>query len=84
MWCINYVPVFVSFYFSLSPSPQNKDSTGDEKLTAKQLGDYYTKLTEDFPIVSIEDGFDQVCIILHRILCLQTGAALYCVCGVRA
>lgn len=40
--------------------PQNKDSTGDEKLTAKQLGEYYTKLTEDFPIVSIEDGFDQV------------------------
>ncbi len=39
---------------------QNKDSTGDEKLTAKQLGEYYTKLTEDFPIVSIEDGFDQV------------------------
>lgn len=46
---------------------QNKDSTGDEKLTAKQLGEYFTKLTEDFPIVSIEDGFDQVC-ILHRTL----------------
>lgn len=38
---------------------KNKDSTGDEKLTAAQLGDYYKKLTEDFPIVSIEDGFDQ-------------------------
>eukprot|EP00903_Cladosiphon_okamuranus_P008128 g7828.t1 len=38
---------------------KNKDSTGDEKLTAKALGEYYTKLTEDFPIVSIEDGFDQ-------------------------
>lgn len=42
----------------LSPR-QNKDSTGDEKLTAAQLGDYYKKLAEDFPIVSIEDGFDQ-------------------------
>lgn len=41
--------------------PQNKDTnTGDEKLTAKQLGDYYTKMTQDFPIVSIEDAFDQV------------------------
>lgn len=38
---------------------QNKDSTGDEKLTPKQLGDYYVKMTEDFPIVSIEDAFDQ-------------------------
>lgn len=39
---------------------QNKDSTGAEKLSAKALGDYYTKMTEDFPIVSIEDAFDQV------------------------
>lgn len=39
---------------------QNKDSTGAEKLTPTQLGDYYTTMTEDFPIVSIEDGFDQV------------------------
>ncbi|CAM9693497.1 unnamed protein product [Ectocarpus sp. 12 AP-2014] len=39
---------------------KNKDTnTGDEKLTAKQLGEYYTKLTADFPIVSIEDAFDQ-------------------------
>lgn len=40
--------------------PQNKDSTGDERLSAKELGDYYIKMTEDFPIVSIEDAFDQV------------------------
>lgn len=38
---------------------KNKDSTGDEKLTPAQLGDYYMKMTEDFPIVSIEDAFDQ-------------------------
>lgn len=45
---------------ALSRRLQNKDSTGDEKLSAKALGDYYTKMTEDFPIVSIEDAFDQV------------------------
>lgn len=45
---------------ALSRGLQNKDSTGDEKLSAKALGDYYTKMTEDFPIVSIEDAFDQV------------------------
>lgn len=39
---------------------QNKGSDGSEKLTPSQLGDYYIKMTEDFPIVSIEDGFDQV------------------------
>lgn len=50
--------------------PQNKDSTGDEKLTAKALGDYYTKMTQDFPIVSIEDAFDQVrhCSLAGKIL----------------
>lgn len=46
---------------------QNKDSTGDDKLTAKALGEYYTKMTEDFPIVSIEDGFDQVCVVFRHI-----------------
>lgn len=43
---------------------QVKDSS--EKLTPAQLGDYYTKLASEFPIVSIEDGFDQVCEELAR------------------
>lgn len=51
---------------------QNKDSTGDEKLTPKQLGDYYVKMTEDFPIVSIEDAFDQACPYFVGLLLLQT------------
>ncbi|CAM9856666.1 unnamed protein product [Ascophyllum nodosum] len=38
---------------------KNKDSTGSEKLTPQQLGEYYMEMTKDFPIVSIEDAFDQ-------------------------
>lgn len=39
---------------------QNKDSTGDQKKSAKELGEYYEQLAKDFDIISIEDGFDQV------------------------
>lgn len=44
--------------FSLWANEQVKGSS--EKLTAGQLGDYYKKLADEFPIVSIEDAFDQV------------------------
>lgn len=63
------------FFFFPTPDvdlSQNKDSTGDEKLTAKALGEYYTKLAQDFPIVSIEDGFDQVRAFGHVFVCVVT------------
>lgn len=64
------VPFRFSFSSSHFPFPrltvQNKDSTGADKLSPTALGDYYTKMTEDFPIVSIEDGFDQVCTVIRH------------------
>ncbi|CAM9588632.1 unnamed protein product [Choristocarpus tenellus] len=38
---------------------KNAESDGSMKLSGDELGDYYVKLTEDFPISSIEDAFDQ-------------------------
>lgn len=39
---------------------QSKDNDGSQKITGVQLGDFYKELARDFPIVSIEDPFDQV------------------------
>ncbi|CAM9125178.1 unnamed protein product [Discosporangium mesarthrocarpum] len=38
---------------------KNDNSDGSMSLSGDELGDYYVKLTEDFPIMSIEDAFDQ-------------------------
>lgn len=38
---------------------KSKDNDGSEKITGVQLGDFYKELARDFPIVSIEDPFDQ-------------------------
>jgi len=35
------------------------EKTPDLKMTGKELGDFYAKLCEDFPIITIEDPFDQ-------------------------
>merc|ERR1719469_805912 len=35
------------------------EKTPELKMTGAQLGDFYKKLAEDFPIVTIEDPFDQ-------------------------
>jgi enolase len=39
---------------------QNKDADGSQKISGVKLGDFYKELARDFPIVSIEDPFDQV------------------------
>jgi enolase len=39
---------------------KNPSSDGSQKLTGKELGDFYQELARDFPILSIEDPFDQV------------------------
>lgn len=38
---------------------KNEKSDGSQKMTADQLGDYYRQLIKDYPIISIEDPFDQ-------------------------
>jgi len=38
---------------------KNPKSDGSQKLTGLELGNFYKELTKDFPIVSIEDPFDQ-------------------------
>lgn len=38
---------------------KNKESDKDEWKTSKDLGDMYKKFIKDFPIISIEDPFDQ-------------------------
>jgi len=38
---------------------KNPSSKGKNKLSGVQLGDFYKQLIKDFPIVSIEDPFDQ-------------------------
>merc|ERR1711924_36835 len=35
------------------------EKTPELKMTGEQLGDFYAKLAEDFPIITIEDPFDQ-------------------------
>jgi enolase len=44
-----------SFYLEKEKKYHFKKSTG-EKLTSKDMVDYYVKLVKDYPIVSIEDG----------------------------
>ena len=39
---------------------KNDEADGTQRLTGKQLGDFYKSLAKEFPIVSIEDPFDQV------------------------
>ena len=50
----------LSFLLSLTHHLQSKDNDGSQKITGVQLGDFYKELARDFPIVSIEDPFDQV------------------------
>jgi len=37
----------------------DSEKTDDLKMTGKQLGDFYAQLCKDFPIITIEDPFDQ-------------------------
>jgi len=37
----------------------DKEKTPELKMTGAQLNDFYAKLSEDFPIITIEDPFDQ-------------------------
>jgi len=37
----------------------DKEKTPELKMTGAQLGDFYAKLCKDFPIITIEDPFDQ-------------------------
>jgi len=37
----------------------DSEKTPDLKMTSAQLGDFYAKLCKDFPIITIEDPFDQ-------------------------
>ncbi len=39
---------------------QSKDNDGSQKISGEKLGDFYKELAREFPIVSIEDPFDQV------------------------
>lgn len=52
--------VYLSLRRPLIALIQNKDGDGSQKITGEQLGDFYKSLAKDFPIVSIEDPFDQV------------------------
>ena len=38
---------------------KNEKSDGSQKMTSDQLADYYRNLIKDYPIISIEDPFDQ-------------------------
>jgi len=38
---------------------KNEKSDGSQKMTSDQLADYYRELIRDYPIISIEDPFDQ-------------------------
>ncbi|TFJ83796.1 hypothetical protein NSK_004898 [Nannochloropsis salina CCMP1776] len=38
---------------------KTKDNDGSSKITGEQLGEFYKELARKFPIVSIEDPFDQ-------------------------
>ena len=35
------------------------EKTPDLKMTGKQLGEFYGQLAKDYPIITIEDPFDQ-------------------------
>lgn len=35
------------------------DKTPELKMTGKALGEFYASLAKDFPIITIEDPFDQ-------------------------
>jgi len=49
-----------SLLTGVSPLVQTKDNDGSSKITGEQLGEFYKELAREFPIVSIEDPFDQV------------------------
>ncbi len=58
---------------------QSKDNDGSSKITGVQLGDFYKALARDFPIVSIEDPFDQV---RFGLVCgLKRGMLFWCFCA---
>lgn len=51
-------PAASEFYDAESKRYVFKKSTG-EKMTTEQIVDYWCKLCETYPIISLEDGFDQ-------------------------
>jgi enolase len=51
--------VAASEFYSEGMYDLKKKAGGGEKLSGRQLADYYIELVRDFPILSIEDPFDQ-------------------------
>jgi enolase len=49
---------FVDGLYDLDKKVRQPGST-EKMLTGKELGQFYKELTKEFPILSIEDGFDQ-------------------------
>ena len=50
------------------------DNDGSQKKTAAQMQDMYKSFVENYPVVSIEDPFDQVCSRgAGGVLCLLAG-----------
>ena len=50
--------------FKRAPDAADKDKA-NASLSSAQLGDVYSGFIRDYPIVSIEDAYDQVCLIFY-------------------